>query len=882
MEKKEQAVPGHHGQDGSSRGSQSSQDEEEIRKATAAMERAASAMIAATECFRRQIRERAEMPQRAQSSPQPYRPGHVDCKPEAFEHQASAENTPSSSRRPKSPALLNPSTSSPYGSGSNSGSAKETDPPQPASATSSSAPPRHLTNVKSQSINLGEEFLPRRNSMAPGPRVDTNAPSGSLACSQDDDEMVDIDISPRAHASSGTTVTQWTGADSTTTAVQNTLPTLKEQSPKPAPTTSNHARVDDVVTAQELSQNDPIQAGPLSSNPTHALANSQKPGIPVLASGRGPSSPYARYHNNNYSTASFTSMHSMCGQENHPGHRPRDSSDPLFPEAAANVHLYHSGIQDGRFSKSLRKAAAHVPRLSQRLPDGTNLVEKGSAQPAGVIAPGIARSQEIFFILVICLSDGLILAGLSQGLALSSSILAHFPSARIEHTGWYTAAYALAAGAFVLPSARLGRRYGHKVIFVMGLLWFALWTLLAGFALAIRRAGGSANTYFIFCRAMQGIGPGMLLPTGEALLSRLYLPGAKKGRNIAMILFGGAAAPVGFVVGSVLSSFLDERASWPWAFWTMAAVCLATSGLALLALPKNMTMTVREEGSIWTSLDLPGMGLLVAALVLFAVGWNEASTSGWQAPHTYFLVIMGVLVLASWVYLERNAPHPLIPLARTPFKAGVALFCVLVGWMSWGAWITQLFKFLIQHRGLSPLVASTQIAGFAIVGFAASVVVTLLFSAGSTRPPGPILLVFGMCTFVLASILLATAPVDQVYWANVFVATLLIPLGMETTVPAATAILEHTMPEGEKEGSPWMVMTVVNYGISFGLGVVGSVERGIGRAGEKPLEGLRGGMWTGVALATLGLGTAVAILVVARLGSGRSKSSGSGYASVSP
>lgn len=300
-----------------------------------------------------------------------------------------------------------------------------------------------------------------------------------------------------------------------------------------------------------------------------------------------------------------------------------------------------------------------------------------------------------------------------------------------------------------------------------------------------------------------------------------------------------------------------------------------------MVLPKNTAKASRGD-SIWALLDLPRMGLLVAGLVLFAVGWNEASTCGWQAPHTYFLAIMGVLVLAMWVYTERNAPYPLIPLRRMPFKAIVGLFCVLVGWMSWGAWVTQVFKFLMQHRGLSPLAASTQIAGFAVVGFAASVVVTLLFRVGGARPPGPTLLVFGMFTFVLGSILLATAPVDQVYWANIFIATLLIPLGMETTVPAATAILEHSMPEGGKEGCPWMVMTAVNYGISFGVGFVGSVERGIGRAGKRPLEGLRGGMWMGVAVATLGLVTAVAILVVTKLRSGRSGSSEPGYGSRSP
>lgn len=71
---------------------------------------------------------------------------------------------------------------------------------------------------------------------------------------------------------------------------------------------------------------------------------------------------------------------------------------------------------------------------------------------------------------------------------------------------------------------------------IIGYLWFALWSMLAGVAVY------SGEIFFDVARALQGIGPAILLPNAIALLGREYKQGLKKDMTFSLF---GAAAPIG-------------------------------------------------------------------------------------------------------------------------------------------------------------------------------------------------------------------------------------------------------------------------------------------------------------------------------------------------
>lgn len=84
---------------------------------------------------------------------------------------------------------------------------------------------------------------------------------------------------------------------------------------------------------------------------------------------------------------------------------------------------------------------------------------------------------------------------------------------------------------------------------------------------------------------------------------------------------------------------------------------------------------------------------------------------------------------------------------------------------------------------------------------------------------------FAMLNFLIGSILLGTVPLHQTYFAQIFLSVLIMPGAMNLSFPSATMLLSNSLPK-EKQGiAASLVSTMVNYCISCGLGLAGSIHR---------------------------------------------------------
>lgn len=153
--------------------------------------------------------------------------------------------------------------------------------------------------------------------------------------------------------------------------------------------------------------------------------------------------------------------------------------------------------------------------------------------------------HEIAFVTIICSAQLLTQSGLAQSIAPLHIIGKSFGTSDPAQLSWYPAAYSLTVGTFILPAGRFGDTYGHKKLFVIGWLWYCVFSLLAGFSIYVQAAGLQGAVFFCVCRAFQGIGPALMLPNGLAILGRTYEAGKKK--NMAFALFGASAPSVRFL-----------------------------------------------------------------------------------------------------------------------------------------------------------------------------------------------------------------------------------------------------------------------------------------------------------------------------------------------
>jgi hypothetical protein len=308
-------------------------------------------------------------------------------------------------------------------------------------------------------------------------------------------------------------------------------------------------------------------------------------------------------------------------------------------------------------------------------------------------------------------------------------------------------------------------------------------------------------------------------------------------------------------VGSVFAS-LFALAWWPWAFWSLAMVLAAITIVAIYAVPdppKKSDVTRMSLRQKLVALDLAGAATGITALVLINFAWNQAPIVGWTQPYVYVLLLVGLLFAAVFFYIEwRVAPEPLIPFHAFTPDVSFVLGCIAFGWASFGIWVYYLWVFLVQLRDQSPLLVSAQISPIALSGCAAALLTGFLLSR--LRPA--IIMAIAMFFFLVGNVLGATAPINQTYWANIFVCALVIPFGMDMSFPAATVLLSNSVEKKHQGMAASLVNTVVNYSISLGLGFAGTVEvytsNPSGTLADR-LAGLRHAFYMSVSLAAAGL-----------------------------
>lgn len=171
-------------------------------------------------------------------------------------------------------------------------------------------------------------------------------------------------------------------------------------------------------------------------------------------------------------------------------------------------------------------------------------------------------------------------------------------------------------------------------------------------------------------------------------------------------------------------------------------------------------------------------------------------------------MVVGLLFVPLFFYIElRVARSPLIPFDALNGDVGFVLACIACGWSCFGIWYYYTWQFAEVLRGGSPLLATAWLSPVVPSGIIAAIVTGMVI--GRIGPP-PVMMI-ALTAFTLGTILLMTAPVEQSYWAQFFVSTLVTPFGMDMSFPAATLILSNAVKKEHQGIGASLVNTVVNY-----------------------------------------------------------------------
>ncbi|KAI0152743.1 major facilitator superfamily domain-containing protein [Xylariaceae sp. FL1272] len=469
-------------------------------------------------------------------------------------------------------------------------------------------------------------------------------------------------------------------------------------------------------------------------------------------------------------------------------------------------------------------------------------------------APRMSRAREVLFVSAICASHLCIHAGIGQSIPIIPAIGTTFGIATTSHLSWVVSSYTLAIGSFTLVAERTASVFGHKPVFILGLVVFSVWSAAAGASYYATQA------LFVICHAFQGLGAAFMLPTGFAILSS-SCEGEKRRRVLALY---AAMAPLGLILGAFVSSALT-LGWWSLTFWVTSlilAITVVISGFVIPADPRTRTLPSGARAII-AEFDIPGILVGVSSLVLFGLAWNEAHVVGWQQQSLWIALIAACLLAGVFVVIESYyAARPIVPLSKLRPEVFWILSVLACAWAAFGVWVFYTWQFALSFRAASALLSTAYFVPFAMTGCLAIAGMAFL-----RRMNLRVVLCAALLLVMIGSVLVASMPPVQTYWAQIFVSTLAMGCGVYATIPSAAQLLHEIAHRRHRSVTEGLVTTVAYYSISLGLGVAGTVERQVSHDDldlRNVFEGYRGAFWLGVGVSGLGFGISFLLALLHR------------------
>ena len=418
-------------------------------------------------------------------------------------------------------------------------------------------------------------------------------------------------------------------------------------------------------------------------------------------------------------------------------------------------------------------ASQPTPRAAESRPDDVDL----TLTPADPRAP-VPRHLGLALVVIATAQLMIVLDATIVNVALPHIQRAlGFSGSGLE---WVVTAYSLAFGSLLLLGGRLGDIYGRRRIFIVGVAVFSIASLLGGLA--------TSEWWILAARAVQGAGGALAAPTALALIATTFPAGPRRNRAFGVYAgMSGAGGAVGLLLGGILTTY----ASWRWVFFVNVPIGITVIALAPIALVPTVRSRLR--------LDIPGVVTSSAGLALLVYGLTHAAASSagvshWSSPVTVGALAGAVVLLASFVVIERRSRHPELPLhlLRSRRRAGAYTMMLLL----YTAVFSSFFFLTIYIQtvyGYSPIRSGLAWVPFPVtIILVSTLVARVLVNRIGVRP----LLLLGPVLAGAGFVWLSGLRADGHYWPNLLPGMLLVSAAMGCMlVPLTLMVVSRVAPQ---------------------------------------------------------------------------------------
>ncbi|MBN8281013.1 MAG: DHA2 family efflux MFS transporter permease subunit [Gammaproteobacteria bacterium] len=369
---------------------------------------------------------------------------------------------------------------------------------------------------------------------------------------------------------------------------------------------------------------------------------------------------------------------------------------------------------------------------------------------------------------------------------------------------WVLNAYMLTFGGFLLLGGRLGDLYGHRRLFLGGLVLFTVASLACGLA--------SSQPALIVARGVQGLGGAVVTAVALSLIMDLFATEADRARALGIYGFVCAA---GGSIGELLGGVVTSALGWQWIFLINLPIGVAVYLACLRLIPAGTPPAAGQRLDVAGALTAT-LGLMLA--VYGVVGGNEA---GWLSVRTLGLLGAALLLIVAFLRIEARAPVPLMPLRLLRLRNVAVANGVSVLWAAgMFGWFVISALYLQRVLGYDPLQVG--------LAFLPADVIMAIFSAGLSaklviRYGVRIPAAAGMLLAAAGLALFARAPLDGSFVADVLPGMLLLGIGSGLAFNPLLLAAMNDADAAESGVASGIINTAFMMGGALGLAVIASL-----------------------------------------------------------
>jgi EmrB/QacA subfamily drug resistance transporter len=264
--------------------------------------------------------------------------------------------------------------------------------------------------------------------------------------------------------------------------------------------------------------------------------------------------------------------------------------------------------------------------------------------------------------------------------------------------------YLLVISGGMIIMGKLADKAGTKRIFVSGFIVFTCGSLLCGISPAL--------WFLLLSRAIQAVGSAMLIVTAITIVPK-FIPPERRGWAF------GILAPVnsiGVMIGAPLGGLITGYLNWHWIF----LINVPAGAIAVLVALKVIPDDIKREkvGKILSGFDYPGAVLSFMGLGLLVYFLNQGKSIGWDSPITVGGLILALLLLVIFCFIEKKKSDPLLDMsifANRDFSLAIIASFLAYGLMTGSNVLMPFYlKYILHIR--------VELSGFIMVIF------TVIFS----------------------------------------------------------------------------------------------------------------------------------------------------------